>query len=306
MGVEIVLAVEGLRKQFGQTAAVDGISFEIRRGQVLGLLGPNGAGKTTTIHMLMGLTRYDGGSITYFGHDLIRHRGWCLQRVNFTSAYNTLLGRISVSENLKVFAGLYNVADAGRRIDELVDYFEVREVLDQRFWSLSSGQRTRVNLIKSLLNDPELLLMDEPTASLDPDIADKTLALIEDLRQRRNLTLLYTSHNMAEVTRICDSVIFLDHGRIVAQDSPTGLTRRIPTAEVRLVLGAFSLPEASNWLEFNRVPHEFTSDRSLTMTVSEKEIPRVLFGFSQTGVEITEIEIHKPTLEDVFVQIARS
>src|SRR5579859_5127523 len=144
------LVVSRLRKSFGRFLAVDGISFSVDRGQVLGLLGPNGAGKTTTIHMLIGLTSHDSGSVSYFGRDLHRHRGWCLQRINYTSSYNTLQSRITVAENLLVFAGLFGLRRPRAKIAELARHFEVEGLLGHLYSNLSAGQRTRVNLIKSL------------------------------------------------------------------------------------------------------------------------------------------------------------
>jgi ABC-2 type transport system ATP-binding protein len=302
---EQVLVAEALLKNFGDFRAVDEISFTVNRGEVVGLLGPNGAGKTTTIHMLIGLTHHDGGSITYFGKDFRRNRSECLQRINFTSSYNSVQHRITVRENLRVFAGLYCISNADKKISDLVEYFEVGDLMKQTYWRLSAGQRTRVNLIKSLLNDPELLLMDEPTASLDPDIADKTLSLIERLRAEQSLSILYTSHNMAEVERICDTVVFLDHGRIVAHDTPAGLTKLIPTSQVRIVFDSEHGDVARRWLEGNQHAHEFTGHVSAAISVSERDIPKVLFGLSEAGVNITDIEIDKPDLEDVFLQLAR-
>src|SRR5215469_17641022 len=184
--------------------------------------------------MLLGITLTNGGRIKYFGKDFAQHRLYCLQRINFASAFNTLLGRITVYENLLVFANLYQVKHAKAKIHKLTEYFEISDLLPVLYQSLSAGQKTRVNFVKSLLNDPELILMDEPTASLDPDIADKTLTLIEKLKSERNLAILYTSHNMHEITRVCDEVIFLDHGKIVAHDTPSNLTKRISSASMRL------------------------------------------------------------------------
>src|ERR1700736_5324970 len=234
MAVEAALEVHDLTKLYGAFRAVDRVSFSVPKGKIVGLLGPNGAGKTTTIQMLVGTTCPNRGTIRYFGQDLHRHRAACLQRINFSSSYNNLQGRISVWENLIVFAGLYRVNSPRRKIRELGRYFGIDELMGQRFLTLSAGQRTRVNLTKALLNDPEVLLMDEPTASLDPDIADRTLSLIEALRESRELSIVYTSHQMDEVTRICDEVIFLDRGRIVAQDTPSVLTRRIANERVRV------------------------------------------------------------------------
>ena len=161
---EIILEVEKLVKNYGSFRAVDGISFTIPRGKVVGFLGPNGAGKTTTIQMLLGITLTNGGTIKYFGKDFSQHRLYCLQRINFASAFNTLLGRISVWENLLVYANLYQVKHAKERIFKLMQYFEIPDLLPELYQNLSAGQKTRVNIVKSLLNDPELIMMYEPTA----------------------------------------------------------------------------------------------------------------------------------------------
>src|SRR5689334_2940936 len=163
-----VLEVDQLTKLYGHFRAVDAISFTLNKGSIVGLLGPNGATKTTTIQMLVGITLPDAGSIRYFGLDLHKHREQCLQRVNFASSYNMLQNRITVWENLIVYARLYNVKHPESRIREMGQYFGIAGLFGQRFLTLSAGQKTRVNLVKALLNDPEVILMDEPTASLDP------------------------------------------------------------------------------------------------------------------------------------------
>ena len=301
---DTILEVKNLAKNYGSFRALDGISFDIPKGKVIGLLGPNGAGKTTTIHILLGITLANGGQIKYFGRDFERHKQDSLQKINFASAYNTLQGRISVWENLLVFAYLYSVKNHEEKIRKLVDYFEVREFLDKRFWDLSSGQKTRVNLIKSLINDPEIILMDEPTASLDPDIADKTLSLIEDFKKNRGLSILFTSHKMDEVTRICDEVIFLDRGKVVAQDTPLGLTKRIGAVQLKLSFdGDKKLLE--NYLIEESGDFSFPQNFVVVINTEEKLVPKIVFGASKTGVNITDIEVKKPTLEDVFLQIAR-
>jgi ABC-2 type transport system ATP-binding protein len=302
---EPILEVENLVKTYGAFRAVDGISFSIPRGRVVGFLGPNGAGKTTTISMLMGITLSNGGSIRYFGQDFARHRLACLQRINFTSAFNTLLIRITVWENLVIFAGLYRVANARKKIRELLAEFEIADLEDEFYRDLSAGQRTRVNLVKCLLNDPEIVLMDEPTASLDPDISDKTLSLIERLKRERNLSILYTSHNMDEVTRVCDEVIFLDHGKIVAHDTPENLTKRITGASLRLRL-AGDAADLVPHLEAQKLAHTLPDAHTLLVQTEERLIPSVLFGISNAGAEITDIEIKKPNLEDVFLDFARN
>jgi len=301
---DIILQVENLIKNYGSFCAVNDISFSVPRGKVVGLLGPNGAGKTTTIQMLLGVTLKNGGMIRYFGKDFDRHRQYCLQRISFASAFNTLLGRISVWQNLVVFAGLYQVKNPKKKIMELTEYLEITDLLFELYQNLSAGQKTRVNLVKSLLNDPELLLMDEPTASLDPDIADKTLSLIEDLKKSRNLAILYTSHDMNEVARICDEVIFLDRGKIVAQDTPLNLTRSISGAQLCLTF-ADGKDAVDEYLKTCEYGYKFIDNGVVVIDVEVDLIPKLLVGISKTDIEIKDIEIKKPTLEDVFLQIAR-
>jgi len=304
MGTEIALEVSNLTKLYGSFRAVDGIGFSVPKGKIVGLLGPNGAGKTTTIQMLVGITLPDGGSIRYFGQDLHRHRESCLQRINFSSSYNNLQGRITVWENLVVFARLYRVHRPEAKIRELGRYFGIDELMGQRFLTLSAGQRTRVNLTKALLNDPEVLLMDEPTASLDPDIADRTLSLIESLRESRDLAIVYTSHQMDEVTRICDEVIFLDRGRIVAQDTPAGLTSRI--ANSRLCVTFEGQPASVlSALQLHFASVELPAHNVALVTTETHRIPQAISEIASSGVRIVDIDIEKPTLEDVFLQIAR-
>jgi len=298
--------VVSLTKLYGAFRAVDGVSFSVPRGKIVGLLGPNGAGKTTTIQMLVGITLPDGGSIRYFGQDLHRHREACLQRINFSSSYNNLQGRITVWENLVVYARLYRVKTPEAKIRELGRYFGIDQLMGQRFLTLSAGQRTRVNLTKALLNDPDVLLMDEPTASLDPDIADRTLSLIESLRASRDLAIVYTSHQMDEVTRICDEVIFLDHGRIVAQDTPSGLIKRIKNARVRVTLDDDAQPELVVGVLRSSFAEVSVPARNVVLVTTEEHlIPKVIFDIGNSGVRIIDIDIKKPTLDDVFLQIAR-
>ncbi len=299
-----ILKVEGLVKNFGTLRALKGVSFEIPRGVVMGLLGPNGAGKTTCIDVLLGSTTPDGGSVEYFGANFFADKQSALRRVNFASAYHNLQYRTTVRENLMVFANLYEVDSPGRKISELLDYFQIPELANRRYGDLSAGQKTRVNLIKSLMNDPELVLMDEPTASLDPDIADKVLSLIEDLRRRRELSILFTSHNMDEVARICDDVVFLDHGEIVAHGAPAELTQRIPDAELELAFST-GLEAATVYLNHNEHRYEARGDNRVVITTRERLIPGIIAALTALEAEITEIDVRKPDLEDVFLQIAR-
>jgi len=221
-----IVEVRGLTKRFGSLTALDSLNFKVCRGDVLGLLGPNGAGKTTAIHCMLGLVTPTMGSITIMGLDLSRHRRKILSRVNFSSAYTSLPSNLTVRENLIVFARLYGLRSAREKIDSLLELFEIQETVDRLTGSLSSGQLTRLNLCKAFLNDPEILFLDEPTASLDPDIAAKVRESLHELQRQRDLTMIYTSHNMREVEQMCDRVIFLARGRIVMQGSPAEVTRQ--------------------------------------------------------------------------------
>ena len=207
-----IIEVHNLVKKFGSVTAVNNLSFSIEAGKITGLLGPNGAGKTTTIQMLLDLITPTSGTIKIFGKDMKHARGEILSKVNFSSPYVTLPTNLTVWENLATFGRLYGVCDLKKKITELVDFFEIRPFLVRTTSSLSTGQLTRLNLTKTLLNDPELLLLDEPTASLDPDIADRTRKVLKRIQGERKVTILYTSHNMHKIEELCEHVIFIHHG----------------------------------------------------------------------------------------------
>jgi len=222
----IAISVAGLSKRYGETLAVDGISFDVPRGSTLGLLGGNGAGKTTTIAMLLGLLVPSGGSIRMLGHDMATDRFAALARMNFSSPYVALPGRLSVAENLRVYAHLYGVRQRDQRIAELAEQLDLGALLDRPAGQLSAGQNTRVALAKSLINRPDVLLLDEPTASLDPDTGDLVRTWLERYRAESGCTILLASHNMAEVERLCSDVLMLKKGRIVDRGSPDELLER--------------------------------------------------------------------------------
>lgn len=220
-----VVEVRNLRKEFKDAVAVKDLSFEVRRGEILGLLGANGAGKTTTIHMLLGLITPNRGSIEMFGLDIRRHRVAVLQRMNFASAYQFLPYNLKVWENLFVFAEIYGVKSPKKRIDELLEMFELSHLRNSKTGMLSSGEQTRLNLCKALLNEPELLLLDEPTASLDPDQADKVRKVILKLQRESGMTVINTSHNMIDVHELCDRILFMQRGNIIAEGSSDEILR---------------------------------------------------------------------------------
>ncbi len=225
------IRAEGLTKRFPtpdgrEVTAVDTIGFTVPHGSVTGLLGGNGAGKTTTISMLLGLLLPTAGTVEILGVDMARHRHAVLPRMNFSSPYVELPHRLTVRENLTVYAHLYGLTCVKKRVQELAEHLDLSRFLDRPSGGLSAGQKTRVALAKALLNDPEVLLLDEPTASLDPDTADWIRTYLERYRLRTGATILLASHNMLEVERLCDTVLMMRQGRIVDHGAPSALVAR--------------------------------------------------------------------------------
>ena len=229
------ITVSDLTKRYNATLAVDGISFTVARGTTMGLLGGNGAGKSTTIAMLLGLLIPSAGSIRILGHDMARDRFAALARMNFSSPYVALPHRLSVAENLRVYGHLYNVRRLEARIAELAVSLDLTDLLDRPAGDLSAGQKTRVALAKSLINCPELLLLDEPTASLDPDAGDLMRSRLEQYQAETGCTVLLASHNMAEVERLCSQVLMMKRGRIVDRGTPAELRARYNRADLEEV-----------------------------------------------------------------------
>lgn len=229
------IQVENLTKRYGSTVAVDGVSFAVPAGATFGLLGGNGAGKTTTIAMLLGLLIPTSGTIRVLGRDMARDRFAALARMNFSSPYVALPARLTVAENLRVYGHLYGVPGLERRIRELADELDLGPLLDRPAGQLSAGQKTRVALAKSLINRPSVLLLDEPTASLDPDTGDGVRSWLERYRAESGCTILLASHNMAEVERLCSHVLMLKQGRVVAEGAPGALLARYGRADLEAV-----------------------------------------------------------------------
>jgi ABC-2 type transport system ATP-binding protein len=228
------LRVEKLCKRYGDVVAVDGVSFRVRHGEILGLLGPNGAGKTTTISMVLGVLEASSGTIEIEGENLVRARSRALAHANFAAVYAALPGNLTVLQNMRIFALLYAVPNAHARVDELLSQFELQSLRHQRAGLLSSGEQARLALAKALLNRPRLLLLDEPTASLDPAAAESIRGQVVALAREQGCGMLWTSHNMHEVESVCDRVLFLSRGRVLLEGDP----KRLPEQH-----GARSLDE---------------------------------------------------------------
>jgi ABC-2 type transport system ATP-binding protein len=235
MSSEPAIEIRHLRKLYGDIVAVDDLSFKVPRGAVLGLLGGNGAGKTTTIAMLLGLLEPTAGDIRVLGIDMRRRRYAALPRMNFSSPYVDLPHRLTVRQNLLFYGRLYGVRELARRIEEIADHMQVGPFLDRQAGKLSAGQKTRVALAKALINRPDVLLLDEPTASLDPDTADWVRSYLKAYQHETHATILLASHNMGEVERLCDVVILLQAGRVFEQGSPRELIERFGREDMEQV-----------------------------------------------------------------------
>jgi ABC-2 type transport system ATP-binding protein len=223
----MLVTVERLTKTYGNFKAVDDVSFVVPEGEIAGLIGPNGAGKTTIVHIMLGLISPTAGTVRIFGKSLDTEREQILQRLNFTSPYMAFPVRLTVLENLMVFAQLYNVRQPTVKITELLERFGIDRLKNKPISRLSSGETTRVGLCKAFLNKPELLLLDEPTAYLDPQAGLQVREILLDLQRTSGTTILYTSHNMSEVQRMCNRIVFLRQGRVIASGTPIELTRKI-------------------------------------------------------------------------------
>jgi ABC-2 type transport system ATP-binding protein len=221
-----VLEVSELHRRFEQHIAIEKLSFTIHRGEVLGLLGANGAGKTTAMGSILGMIKPTSGTIRAFGMDPYHDRIKVLRRLNSSSAYSDLPANLLVWQNLYVFAKIYRVKNAKQKIAELLELFEISHLRNRVTGHLSAGENTRLHLCKALINDPELLLLDEPTASLDPEIADKVRKIIRRVQRERQIGILYTSHNMKDIEEVCDRVIFMHRGKVVADGTVAQIVER--------------------------------------------------------------------------------
>ena len=226
------LVVAKLRKKYASVTALDDVSFTVGRGEIVGLLGPNGAGKTTTINMILGVLEPTAGSVTIDDIDIAKDRARALKRTNFAAVYASLPGNLTVSENLKFFGLLYGIESLRARVDELLEEFDLERLRNTKCGLLSSGEQTRAALAKALLNKPTLLLLDEPTASLDPSAAQTIRERIRRLASRDGCGILWTSHNMLEVQSVCDRVLFLSRGKVLLEGDPRSLPQAYGAASL--------------------------------------------------------------------------
>jgi len=301
-----LLEISELRKRYGGVEALKGVSLSVERGEIFGLLGPNGAGKSTTINILLGLILADSGRIEVFGQDFARHGLAIRRRMNVAAAFTSLNGVLTVRENLRVYAYIYGVKNVRSKIDDLLERFEITDLGNKKLQYLSSGQHTRVTLCKGLINDPELLLLDECTVGLDPDIAEKTRRALKDFQRDKHTTILFTSHNMNEVEELCGRIAFLSKGQILRVDTTERLTRLIPqqTLTIRIRPGSPTAP----LLHSNALPPvDFVTDSTLRFVLdnAEQQLDTILRQLTRSGATILDVQLARPTLEDVFIKVAR-
>ncbi len=295
------LIVKNLTKKFGNFIAVDNVSFELKEGEILGFLGPNGAGKTTTLQMLTGSLVPDSGEIEYFGKSLFTNREQILENINYSSTYTSLPWNLSVKENLTFISYFYNIKNRKKRIDEIAETFKLKDLMEKRVAQLSAGQTTRVNLAKAFVNHPKILLLDEPTASLDPEIAKYLRDFILSQRDEFKVSIIYTSHNMKEVEEICGRVMFINKGKIIANDSPLKLARKIDITQIELLpqnIGRLTEYCKSKKLKI------IVDKKYATISLKEKEVSNFLKNLTEESISYEEISINKPTLEDYFLNVA--
>lgn len=308
----IVLSTQALKKVYpghkeqAPAVAVDAISFQLHEGEILGLLGPNGSGKTTTIQMLLGTLASTSGSITYFGKDFSKFRSEILQKVTFASTYTSLPWLLTIAENLQVFGLLYglNKKESNQAFDPLLERFGIIEKKYHRVSSLSAGQVTRLMLVKAFFTKPKIVLLDEPTASLDPDIASDICSFLLEQRNKGGVSILFTSHKMEEVMKICDRAIFLKKGKIIADDTPQNLAKKVSTFRIALVI-ADGMKRTVAIAEQRGLKY-LQDHRTIEIGIDEEKIPEFLDALSKSSISYTNIIIEEPSLEDFFLQIVKS
>lgn len=302
-----VLTVRNLRKVYpgkNRFVAVDGISFDLAEGEILGLLGTNGAGKTTTIQMLMSTLEPTSGNIIYFGKNLNKHRSEILKQVTFASTYVSMPWNLTIEQNLEVFGRLFSVPPKvfRKKRDELLERFGISKKQRNKVSSLSSGQITRLMLVKAFMVDPKIVLLDEPTASLDPDVASDVIEFVLEQREKRGVSVLYTSHNMGEVSEVCDRVLFLRKGKIIADDIPENLAKSVGSSAVELVI-VDGMKRAVKIADELQIPHQ-VEHRVLRLEMDEIQIAQFLSALAEAKVSYSNINIAQPTLEDFFFRVA--
>jgi len=294
------IEVNNLKKRYGNFEALKGVSFKIKKGEIFGLLGPNGAGKSTTINILSGLLSEDSGKIKILNKnpDLIRNR------MNIASAYSEMTGILKVHENLRIFAKLYNVKNQERRIDYLIDLLGLSKLRNKQAYKLSSGESTRLNICKGLINNPEVLLLDECTVGLDPDVAAKTRIIIKNLQKKNKTTILFTSHIMHEVEELCNRIAFMSNGKILKIGTTNSLKKLIDKQVVRIDYQGNNIQKILKKLDVEIL---YIKNNKVSIGLKQKnfQLHELLHPLLKAGIKIKDLHVRKPTLDDIFIKIAQ-
>lgn len=303
-----VLSVKKLTKKFPgkpPMVAVDGISFELGKGEILGLLGPNGAGKTTTIHMLLGTLTYTSGEILYFGKDFKKNRSDVLQNVAFASTYVNLPWKLTIKQNLDVFGRLYGLSgpEIKQRSLPLLERFGIADKQEVTVTQLSAGQLTRLILVKAFLVRPLIALLDEPTASLDPDMAKEVCSFLLEQRDQEGTSMLFTSHKMDEVAELCDRILFLESGKIIANDVPENLVKTISHSRLELVI-VEGMEKVVAMAEAKKFSYK-SDHRLIELEIEDKFIAPFLIELAKSNISYSTIRINQPNLEDYFLKMVK-
>lgn len=299
--MKYAIEVSNLKKRYGNFEALKGISFKVRKNEIFGFLGPNGAGKTTAINILGGLLTKDSGTIKILGKNPDEVR----PRINIATAYSWMSGILKVDENLRIFAKLYNVPKPEERINYLIDTFGLSRLRKKKSYALSSGEATRLNICKGLINNPEVLLLDEATVGLDPDIANKTRNIIKKMQKKEKTSILFTSHMMNEVEHLCDRIAFLSNGKIIKIGTASSLKKLIDKQIVRIefISGKTPIKKILSKLDVD-ILNLNKNKVSIGLKHSKYKLHELLYPILKSGIKIKDLNIKKPNLDDVFIKIA--
>ncbi|MFB6145498.1 MAG: ABC transporter ATP-binding protein [Candidatus Nanohaloarchaea archaeon] len=309
-----VIQVENLEKTYKksswkpwkdgrETEALRGIDFEVEDGEIFGIVGPNGAGKTTLVNILSGLLYKDSGNVKIFGKETRQNREELAKRMNVATAYSKLSGNLTVEENLKVFAKIYDVENIGEKIDHVLELFEISELRGKKIYHLSAGQKTRANLAKSFINQPEILLLDEATAGLDPHIADVTRDAIREINEEHGTTIIITSHDMEDIDSLSDRMMFLHQGEVLRTGTPRELKKDIHVKVLEVTVDEVN-DDFRGLIE--HLDGDLDGNTGRIRIEEENHIIEILESISEIDVTIIDIEAKNPDLNEVFKKVARN
>lgn len=286
-----------------ETEALKGVDFHVEEGEIFGIVGPNGAGKTTLVNILSGLLYKDVGSVKIFGKETKQNRKELADRMNVATAYSKLSGNLTVEENLRVFAKIYDVENRGEKIDHVLELFEISDLRGKKIYHLSAGQKTRANLAKSFINQPEILLLDEATAGLDPHIADVTRKAIREINENHNTTIIITSHDMEDIDSLSDRMMFLHQGKILRTGTPRELKKDIHVKVLEVTVDELN-EDFIGLIE--HLDGELEGTTGKVRIEEEKHIIEILDSISEIDVTVVDIEAKNPDLNQVFKKVARN